>query len=519
VDSAGRDITRPAVGTKLGVKRWGRMGDAPLFLSTPPRWLARALLGAFVLAGAWLRLRLALTDHGIYWPDEIYQSFEPAHRWVYGYGMVPWEFIEGARTWALPGLVGLLLKLFRLLGLDSPRQYIPGVKAAFALLGAGTAAATYSLARAYRAAPVHAAAGAGAFALMAPAIYFGPRAMSETACALPATLGLALLLTPHARRWMLLTGASLLGVAVMLRLQIGLYCAGAVLILAARRQWRALGWGVLGLGVWALLFGLLDRLTWNAVPGALWGGWFHSAVVYLRFNLVEGKAAGWGTAPFAFYARHLWTSAPWLTASLGVLALLAGWRARGLFAIAAAFFVLHGLIPHKELRFLLPVLPLFCALAAVGLSTLAQGREPSRVALRWAVTAVLVAVSMHSAWGHRALTMGDLGAYLDRPGASAYGDFAPVNRLLLVAGEQPSLCGLRIDAAHLAWTGGSTYLHRDVPLYHLGRPSFGERRFNFLLTPEQPPGTEVVARDSGLMLVRLPLERCERDPSYSWRLP
>ena len=35
-----------------------------------------------------------------------YQSLEPAHRLVFGYGMLAWEFIEGARNWALPGAGG-----------------------------------------------------------------------------------------------------------------------------------------------------------------------------------------------------------------------------------------------------------------------------------------------------------------------------------------------------------------------------------------------------------------------------
>ena len=41
-----------------------------------------------------------LTDDGIYWPDEIHQSLEPAHRLVFGYGLIAWEFSDGARNWA-----------------------------------------------------------------------------------------------------------------------------------------------------------------------------------------------------------------------------------------------------------------------------------------------------------------------------------------------------------------------------------------------------------------------------------
>ena len=71
------------------------------------RLLARAVLVLILGVGAALRVWLALTDDGIYWPDEVFQSLEPAHRLVFGYGMRAWEFIEGARNWALPGVVAL----------------------------------------------------------------------------------------------------------------------------------------------------------------------------------------------------------------------------------------------------------------------------------------------------------------------------------------------------------------------------------------------------------------------------
>ena len=80
------------------------------------------------------------------------------------------------------------------------------------------------------------------------------------------------------------------------------------------------------------------------------------------------------------------------------------------------------------------------------------------------------------------------------------------------------MCGLRIDATHLAWSGGSTYLHRNAPLYHLGQPSPQTRLFNYVIT-NAGSGAEVVARDGTLELVHLPLEPCAVDPGYSWRLP
>ena len=61
------------------------------------------LLGLSLGVGSALRLWLSTHDDGIFWPDEIYQSLEPAHWTVFGYGLVPWEFVSGARNWAFPG--------------------------------------------------------------------------------------------------------------------------------------------------------------------------------------------------------------------------------------------------------------------------------------------------------------------------------------------------------------------------------------------------------------------------------
>ena len=281
--------------------------------------LARGLLVLVLAAGGILRVWLALTDDGLYWPDEIYQSLEPAHRLVFGYGFIAWEFIEGARSWALPGLVAGLMGLARVLGLDSPDGYLGLVKVAFALVGTATAWASYRLARSHGASPLAAVGGASLMALASVPIYFAPRAMSENASALPVVLGLALALAPGASRRALIVGASLLGLAVLLRLQAGIFCVGLVALLAARRQWRQAGLALGVLAVWAVLFGLLDRLTW--------GRWFHSALVYLDFNLLRGGASGWGVSPFTYYTQVLLQGMRGVSLLVAGLGLLALWRA------------------------------------------------------------------------------------------------------------------------------------------------------------------------------------------------
>ncbi len=445
-----------------------------------------------------------MADDGLYWPDEIFQSLEPAHRWVFGYGLVAWEFIDGARNWTFPALVGAVMRLAVTFGATSPGAYLTAVKLAFCAVSLGTGWGAFRLAKALGAPAVPATLAAVIVLLGAPFIYFSPRAMSETASALPVVLGLAFAVDPTSNRKWQLIGAALLGLAVLLRLQNAVFCAGLLAYLCAFRRWRQALDAFAVLAGFALFYGLLDKLTW--------GSFFHSARKYLEFNLVQDGAARWGTAAPTYYARILFRSMPALTLLTGALVLVAARRTLGVFLIAAAFLALHSWTPHKELRFVLPVLPVLAAIASVGLGMLPELAQKGAMAL-------VLGAALFSAGRFHELTFGDLGQYEDqRPTASAYDDAGPINRLLLKANAQADLCGLKIEAIHLAWTGGYAYLHRNVPLY----PNFGPPResglYNYAITFPSGAG-EVVAVDGGVALVRLHRNSCAPDPAFSWRLP
>lgn len=473
--------------------------------------MSRLLLGFGLLAGILLRLRFAFGDDGIYWPDEVYQSLEPAHRLVFGYGLVAWEFASGARSWALPGLVAGMMKLAALARLPEPEGYLGLVRVAFVAMSAACAVGVERLARARGATPLAAAAAAVGYALAAPVVYFAHRALGGNVAAVLCVFGLALTLDPAASRRRLAAGASLLGAAVLFRLQAGALVAGALVVIVARRD-RARSLVMLGvLSAWAFGYGLLDRLTWGQLDDARWGGWFHSALVYLDFNLVGGGASAWGVSEPGYYVAHLFTSLGLLAVPLLAGVLLAARRAPGLLALTLAFVALHSAVPHKELRFVLPALPPLFALAGIGISAI-----PSRPA-RGAALALVLVTAVASAAHTPALTFGELGAYPERAGASAWDDNGPINRLLRRASRLPDLCGLRVDVDELAWTGGLSSLHRRVPLYGRGVPR-ESGRFNYLITARAAP-LAALEHDDGFRLVRLPQAGCEPDPAYRWRLP
>jgi GPI mannosyltransferase 3 len=461
----------------------------------------RVALGGVVLAAVLFRLVLGVGDHGIAWPDEIYQSLEPAHELVHGEGLLPWEYRDGARTWVLPGLIAAVLGAAEVVGLGSS-SYVLLLQLLFVAVAAATVVATYALARALGASRAASVAGAAAFALAPLTIYFGHRALSETASALPVVAGLAFVFAARERgRRYLWIGAALLVLAVLLRLQNAIFCAGVLALFAIGRDWRALGHAAAVFAGGALFMGLLDLLTWGRFLG--------SARTYVRVNVIDDRASSFGVEPFGYYAEHLWTSMPELVLVLVPLALLGALRRPGLLLLVGAYFLAHSFVDHKELRFILPMIAPLCALAAVGLDALGAQARPVAVG---AVVALAVGGALHA----HDLTWGDVGSRNGPEQARAWGHFADVNRLLLEAGERDDLCGLKLEQPDRVWSGGYTYLHKAVPYYAAG-PALETGFFNYVITPAAPVprGQTVVALDGAFQLVKV-AGACRRDPGFEF---
>lgn len=66
-------------------------------------------------------------------PDEIFQYLEPAHKLVYGTGIVTWEWTSGIRSWLMPGFVADLMKLGQFLKIDNQVIFVRSCFAFFSL--------------------------------------------------------------------------------------------------------------------------------------------------------------------------------------------------------------------------------------------------------------------------------------------------------------------------------------------------------------------------------------------------
>jgi phosphatidylinositol glycan class B len=424
------------------------METARLSNASDERRLALFATLALVLA-ALPRLWAAWFDDGIFWPDEILQSLEQAHRLVFGYGIVPWEFRRGARSWLFPGMLAFVLDLGSLAGLRSGRSLVVLVKTCMAACSVVGLYLSMRLARQFAgdlAALVTALFGG----FFAASILLGSRCSPEVVSG-PVLLAVVLL-AMHSGALPQVAAGALAGFSIHLRYQNGLIALGVLVITLSERRFRDAAYYAGAAVALGMLGGMLDSLTW--------GGPFAAFRTYLWFNLRK-SAHKFGAYPFYYYAQVAWQiSGP------AVLAILAGllWSARfapKLLALVLGYVIVHSLVPHKEFRFLLPILPLAFALAGAGIAdALSRWRGGQLMA---AGLAIVCAMSM--SYSTTQLTWRKLGFPSDRGARSPWHSGEGINRLLSLVGQRPDVCGVMVTGESFGWIGGYSYLHRDVNLF------------------------------------------------------
>ena len=414
-----------------------------------------------VLAVAFIvRAVVALTSDFSIHPDEIMQYLEPAHRSVFGSGVVFWEQVYGARSWLVPGLVAVVLSAFDLLGLGQPQWYIPGVKLVFCALSLALPCAMYFAAR------VHYSEMSARVALVGGALWyelagFAHKPMTEFLASAFLIVALALALRPAA----VVRAASLCPVVALVvlgcALRVQYVALGFIILLIACPRAGRLARGALWVLVWVGVIGLFDAFTTGAGP-------FHSYRANVQFNLSIAEFRTFESSPLHYVA--------WLAlASVGLsFCLLVGALVRGvsrhalLLGLIALVVAVHALQPHREYRFIFIVIPLWLLVGAdVAVMFVRSAQRPRCCAV--ALAAVFTVVSalgvanalpfqrvVYRAWSHET----DLVSF-------AFGQdpmFAAFRFLSL----DPGLRGLWVPDRSHAVLPGYYYLHRAVPFYDAG---------------------------------------------------
>lgn len=429
-------------------------------------WALAAVLGAALA----LRMMVAYLMPNVLWPDEIFQTLEPAHRAVFGPGLVAWEYHVGLRSWVLPGLLAGVMKAASWVT-SSTTGYLMACAGAMSVISLAPVWAAFRAAGArhgLRGAVVAAAFVATWFEL----VYFGPKALFEAVAGNCLALGVVLCDelargAPGARgdgpapgRARVVASVALLALAAMLRIHLA---PAAFLVFAytwLRLPRAARGWALLAGAAVVLAVGLLDAVTWR-YP-------FQSFVENIRINILQGKSRLYGVAPwdayFGVFAR-IW--GPWGLAVLA-LAALGARRAPLIAAAAVVALAVHLPIAHKEYRFAYPAMVLVVVLAGQGAAALLawlEARSAPRIANLGALllVAAWLSASLAGANGFHGRKTQLAEAYkVEEPHWSRRRGGLVAMQLL---GEAPDVCGLMLAGVGWADTGGYTYLHRDVPIF------------------------------------------------------
>lgn len=339
------------------------------------------------MVGAVLRIAAAWTGYGIFASDDYSHVIEIAWDWL-SQPELPfnsrirselaarwaWLVFLGAQAVGIDGPVDLIRTLYTVLGLYS-LVAIPGA---------------YSLAL-HRFGPATAKTAAWLMAAEAVIPRLSTRALLSMMSIPPLVWGLVFLdrardPAPTANR-NAFVGALLVGAASLFRFQLGIiFLIACGFVLAA--HWRGRPLKVL---TSLVAGGLIAGFAQLGLDYHAFGSWTPAPWLYVQYNMQESSSFGVGPW-YSYFGMFILLTLPPATFALAPGLWAAAKRAPLLSVSIAVFFVSHSLIPHKEERFLFPLLPLFFVLMAHGLVVAWNRGRWRRGLVRtfWALNAVLL---------------------------------------------------------------------------------------------------------------------------------
>lgn len=327
-----------------------------------------------LISGIFLRLFAAIAHIDLIFPDEHFQTLEPASRIVFGYGWKSWEWYYGIRSWFVPGLYMPVLFLLKMFGITSGSVPIIACQLLNALVSGLMLWQFERLLSDQKFHPLSQFVSLLALAISPAMIVWGVSTFSDTwaMCSLWIFLPYVLrsLQTNDARRWFY--SGALLGVTFVIRLQMITWFAGLVLaliIFAPKEHRRFIGVMILGYFVPIFFQGILDYITW--------GHFLYSSYKSVQMNIFEGVANLNGVSPWSFYILGLLKNlGPFLyilfllSAILSCLKKKMDFKTKILLISSGVYFAAHLAIGHKEFRFILPIVPVIFYILGYGINDL-----------------------------------------------------------------------------------------------------------------------------------------------------
>ena len=346
---------------------------------------------ALVLSAALaVRLWIVFTHTYVVWPDETFQYLEPAHRLVFGSGVITWEFLDGIRSWFLPGILAGPMWLVSRVSQD-PNAYVLVLRLLCVLASLIVPFAGFQM-TARRFGPVQALLVGLLCALSSDIVYFSSVIMAEPlatdAALLAIWLGDSAEARPHAARRLLAAGV-LFGLAASLRYQYAPVLAIVALVQHARSPRNLIIVAAGGMAVVAVVLGGLDAVTLGLPFQSVWLNYYR--------NATQGVSGAIGTEHWFYYGYYYYVAWGLLATTLLAFAVAGAVRVPVLAAVVLGTIGLHSLTPHKELRFVFLATACMPMLVGLGLGFVFQRVPRLRSAQTGAPIVAVLAIAV-SAW-------------------------------------------------------------------------------------------------------------------------
>ncbi|MCE9598886.1 MAG: hypothetical protein K8S54_13045 [Spirochaetia bacterium] len=332
-------------------------------------WIAVTLL----LSGIFCILTLRFSG-GFWFPDEIFQTMEPAFSIVTGKGVLSWEFTTKARGMLYPFLLSVWMRAVFLFSNEPATLYVASraMLALFFLWAVGTI--WFRFKRTMIDSDGFSASISpwiwnlvfSAVLVCFPLIYyFGFRTLTDSIAGTLTLVALFALPDSRARPRLLLHFllGVLLGLSYGIRFQTGLFLAFWAPAYALQ-MWLS---EKKILSAFALGFGIFVSLALYAVSDYVYYGIpFISSINYFKATVIDEVGNKYGTSPFGFYFQMYDRYLGFMLIFLipGSIKLRRWWPV--LFAVSA-FVLVHACIAHKDLRYLFFTFPILLYCIAVGI--------------------------------------------------------------------------------------------------------------------------------------------------------